>query len=231
MCAKQYSNSELGIIGRSLKIEDLEKQFSSTGEQAKTDYINTQISALSTSTYIKSINKSDNTVTYQTSYSHYPDIYQYENGSGINTTTVKTDGIGLSDIYSNDSDYIGGITAKSANNANTNGLTVKFTYYYMRNTPETYFVNSTFHEMIFGASKAYWLASRCVSATTESAFFYLRRVSIENLTDYELFYSNGTGGGSGYAIRPVVTLPSNVILSETGGSADTPRTLSNTNSN
>ena len=84
--AKLYSNNSLGVTARSLTIEDVEKHMTEAG----LNYIHEYSSSAGVA-YGK-------TKTY-TSNKNYPNLYAYENGSGINGTEVKKDGIGQSDSY------------------------------------------------------------------------------------------------------------------------------------
>ena len=84
------------------------------------------------------------TKTYTlSSYRYYPNLYAQENGSGINTTTTKTDGIGQSDSYYTSP------TTETYSQASTEGLTVTQTFY-NRSMSSSYYKNSTFYSLIHG---------------------------------------------------------------------------------
>lgn len=222
LCEKLYSNNRLGAIGRSINVEDIEEKFSSTGISAKNTYINGEVAKLTVGTYIQNVDTSNNTITYVTR-TYYPDLYQYENGSGINTTNIKADGIDRSSTYSG---YINGITTNSSNNADTNGLTVTYNANWIYQAPTDYFIDDTFHELIFNTGKDYWLASRCVFCYSEDAIFNLYYINGETLIFHYLFFSDGVSRDPGVSIRPIVTLPYNIKISTSGGTIDSPREIS-----
>ena len=75
IAAKLYSNSKLGVTARSIKIEDIEKHMTEEGINYVHSYSSKGIAWGKTKTY--TVNR------------YYPNLYTRENGSGINTTTVK----------------------------------------------------------------------------------------------------------------------------------------------
>ena len=76
---KLYSNSSLGITARSINIEDIKKGMNEDG--------------------LNYLMRDDYGKVYTINNEKYPDLYKEENGSGINTTIVKKDGIDISDSY------------------------------------------------------------------------------------------------------------------------------------
>ena len=191
-----YSNDSLGVTARSLTIEDIEKGMNDAGLEYVHSYSDTVAYG--------------QTKTYTGLYAYYPNLYAQENGSGINTTTTKTDGIGQSDSYYTSP------TTEGSSQASTEGLTVTQTYYngFMNNS---YYKNSTFHNLIHGVSRDQWLASRYVDTGSTSAYFGLRRLYSSNLYGGGLFDSgNGTYDYDGY-LRPVVSLKSNIKLGSGDG--------------
>lgn len=198
--AKLYSNNSLGVTARSLTIEDIEKGMTEDG----IGYVHSTDDGWGqTKTYTSS------------SYRYYPNLYAQENGSGINTTTTKTDGIGQSDSYYTNS------TTETYSQADSNGLTVTQTYY-NRSMSSSYYKNSTFYSLIHGVSGYQWLASRFVLTSSANASFGLRRVFSGSLYGGSLFFSDYyTNGGIG-SLRPVVSLKSNIRLSSGDGSEGAP---------
>ena len=88
-----YSNNTLGAIGRSINIEDIEKNYSELGKTYKN-------------------NNTGNAKSF--SSCNYPVLYAQENGSGINTTVTKTDGINgsyNSNLMLEKSSYASSLTA------------------------------------------------------------------------------------------------------------------------
>lgn len=138
ICKKQYSNENLGTVGRSVKIEDVLPKMNNEGKNA--------IQQWGTIKY-------GNTKQYYNAY--YPNLYAQENGSGINTNVVKTDGIEQSD------NYYSNATSETCTQVNT--LTITQNYYnFDISELNNYFDDANFFKLILEASigHGYWLASR-----------------------------------------------------------------------
>lgn len=187
ICAKQYSSKSLGVTARSLTIEDIEAKMNATGIAAR--------NAFTDSTSGIQYGK---TKTYKGDYSYYPNLYAKENGSGINTTTVKNDGIGRSNKYYTKP------TTETYSQANTSGLTVTQDYYYFSNN--SYFDDSNFYSTIFGTGSAYWVASRYSYCFSTHADFGLRRVDGTWLGALDMFNSSKYANNFSSHLRPVVSL-------------------------
>ena len=207
---KLYSNDSLGVTARSLTIEDVEEGMADAG----LEYVHSYSSSSASITW-------GETKTYtSSSYRYYPNLYAQENGSGINTTTTKTDGIGQSDSYYTSP------TTETYSQASTEGLTVTQTYY-NRSMSSSYYKNSTFYSLIHGVSGYQWLASRYVDAGLDYAGFGLRFVDSSYLLGNYLFGSNySTGNRYGY-LRPVFSLKSNIKLVGGDGKEGTPYQIAN----
>lgn len=188
MTASLYSNSSLGATARSLTIEDIEKGMNEAGLN-----------------YVHTYSGYKETKTYTGSKAYYPNLYAQENGSGINTTTTKTDGIGQSDSYYTSP------TTETYNQASTEGLTVTQTYY-NRSMSSSYYKNSTFYSLIHGVSGYQWLASRFVNTGSTNAVFGLRNVLSSSLSGFILFFSDNVMNLNHGSLRPVVSLKSNIKL-------------------
>ena len=80
ICAQQYSNKSLGVTARNIKYEDLEKHLNEEGKVA-----------------IQQGMERKEPKEYTDEKAYYPKLYAYENGSGIDTDNIKTDGIEPSD--------------------------------------------------------------------------------------------------------------------------------------
>lgn len=185
-----YSNDSLGATARSLTIEDIEKGMNEAGLN-----------------YVHTYSGYKETKTYTGSKAYYPNLYAQENGSGINTTTTKTDGIGPSDSYYTSP------TTETYSRADSNGLTVTQTYYYGSMNSSSYYDNSTFYNLIHSVGSEYWLASRYGTTDAINAAFGLRYVNGSSLSGYGLFRSDSYSYGSYYRrLRPVVSLKSNIKL-------------------
>lgn len=206
ICAKQYSNSNLGVTARNLTIEDIENKMNNEGISARDNYIYDGV-------------KYGDVKTYTENYRRYPRLYEQENGSGINTTIAKTDGIGRSNSYYK------APTTETYSQADTS-LTVTKNYYNFGDiTPSSYFFNDNFYSIIFETETYYWLASRSVGSFSTYVDFGLSGVVYSSLSGGSLFNSaSGTYIGNGY-LRPVVTIKGNykvesADLSKDGSSVD-----------
>ena len=147
------------------------------------------------------------TQTYTNNYSYTPDIYNH---------VGKTAAEESKDYYS---------TPTTATHTQKGTLEVQQTYYNIT-TQASYFDDATFHELIFGTSTYYWLASRYALCGSPYADFGLRSVRSARLYCNFLFYSNDGADSNSYRVRPVVSLGSNIKISTDGGTVDAPRTIS-----
>ena len=77
-------------------------------------------------------------------------------------------------------------------------------------------------ELVFQSTK-YWLASNCIWTYLGSNYvgFGMRYVDAARMGTYAAFYSFNTPAGTTFAIRPVVTLNSNVKIIENSSENDT----------
>ena len=66
-CSDLYKNESKGITARSIKEEDITSRFSSTGTDAISSYISTQVGNLSTGSYIADVDTTNKKVTYKIS--------------------------------------------------------------------------------------------------------------------------------------------------------------------
>ena len=206
ICKLHYSNRSRGITARSLKIEDLEKQYSETGiskrNQYKKEGYNIQYG------YTKS---------YEIGQNMYPILYKEEIKSGV-TGTIREEGIEKSDSYYKDKDNLLRAYDESGNaiadsKATANGsLLVTQTYYNWGNTPSTYFKDKIFHSMIFETNSHYWVASRHVSCSSSGAKFGVADITKANLGGNGFFWSDGSTDYDGNYLRPIVTLPNEVYV-------------------
>ena len=212
MCEKLYSNSTLGIKARSLTIEDIEKQFSDAGKNARKNYTNS-----SSHIGYGGIKKyTDN---------KYPLIYAEETGSGVNGT-IREGGIGKSvPFYKKNEDLTvaydkDGNAVKTAYTTASGNLNTTQTQYEFSNIPSSYFKNETFHNMIFGTGTYYWLASRCVGCASGSAIFCLSYVDVDDLRGHDMFASFVNSSYYGAYLRPVVSLGSGVSVDTSTGNGE-----------
>ena len=214
ICSKQCSNKTLGITARSIKIEDIESKLSDIGIQTRNEYANYNT-------------KYGNTFkpTDQGGHTYYPLLYARENGSGVNTDTIKKDGIGRSESYYTAPTTETGTRATS--------LTATQTYYGLDlTTNNNYFINEEFYNLI--SKGEYTIASRavnCYAKNDDVIGFKLWVVvkATKQLQGWDLLTSSGYFPGYsawGLGLRPVTTLGANIEFTSGDGSIDNPYKIS-----
>ena len=205
ICSKLYANNELNAISRSIKQEDITDKMNSTGKQAQAEAEN-----------------SADTYTYTDSrYTYYPLLCARENGVGINTTIVKTDGIGISDSYYTTSttegyDSAGSLTIKN------NSFSISL------NNANIYFDDDAIKNLFFSSGN-YWVASRTMSSDWRWPTFGIKVMrSTGGIVNQVLFYYacvTGYNSNLSNKIRPIVELNSDVILYGGDGTEEHPYQL------
>ena len=195
ICKELYSNSTLGVEARGIDLEDIESQMNEEGIVVRDAYTN--------------VVKYGETKTYTGSYGNYPNLYAQENGSGINTETVKTDGIEVSEE--------GYTSPTEETSSKADSLTVTQSYYNFSSTPNLYFNDSEVYDMIFGTGTYYWLGSRFARCNSIYADFGLHYVGNSNLYGETIFYSDGDSSGEYFRVRPVVSLGSDIEITACEG--------------
>ncbi len=185
ICEKQYSNQELGITARSINIDDIYNKMNALGNE----YIETHTST--TETW-------ENVVL--------PTLCLYENGLAIDSDTIKTNGLDVSDTYD--------FEISSWWTTGISSLIVTDSYVSLDNA-SSYFDNTIIYEMIFGNSRCYWTASRYASNTIMSN--YCATFGIISVED-NLFNGGGLAGSNYYSktiysryLRPIVTIKTSML--------------------
>lgn len=194
ICEKLYSRGN--IKARSINVEDIDKWLEESEEG-----VATRAAALS----IFSGNiKYSNSKTYSISNSLYPVIYEKENGSGIDTTELKQDGITDFDSYYRENTLI---TNNAYKQASKSGLTVKQTAYQIDVNSNNYGDGAKVIR-----KGTYWLASRCVNCYGSYAGFGLRQIGA--ITTFGRMFDSYNGAYTNYnsSLRPVVTLGEDVKI-------------------
>ena len=215
ICSKQYSNKSLGITARSIKIEDIESKFSDIGIQARNK---TNLYGIQYGNTFKPNNQKDCT--------YYPLLYARENGSGVNTDTIKKDGIGRSESYYTTPTTERGTRATSLTATQTNyslSLTIN----------NNYFINEEFYKLI--SKCKYTIASRAANCYTgEDGVIGFKLFAVvgsdsTQLQGWDLVTSNGSStafASLGLGLRPVATLGANIEFTSGDGSIDNPYKIS-----
>ena len=206
ICKKQYSNSSLGVSARSINIEDLEKDLTEVGEKARDEYES------NVHPKYKHIQRYTANSGEYPNITQYPRFYAQENGSGVESDVIKTDGINLSDS-GNINEGMGYGTA------NDKGLTVTNTFYAMKLDNINY--KSISPLLICNSSEDYWVASRWAgmainSAGTNGPEWGLRSINENTLSGKYMFIAGfATDRDESLCLRPVV--PVNIKVNVTGG--------------
>lgn len=198
ICEKLYSNNALGVKARSINLEDMEKHLTPAGFAARNSYTGAV--------------KYGTTKLYEESNSYYPKLYETQKGAGINLSdeaTVTQPNIeGTVDPYNESSKGYFSVTTETYEQANTSGLTVTQTYYYIPINEANYGTAAS----VLRNSNYFWVASRCVATYSSLSFatFGIRSA----FTSAEGYYMLSTGGSSydrSRCLRPVVSLDGEMI--------------------
>ena len=251
-CSDLYKDTSKGITARSINEEDITKRFNSTGTGKMTAYIDERVgnvetetsNTLKTGTYIKSIDKTNKTVTYQdsgTNYrTYYPNIFQYEVGGKIGDTATSgalaRSAKPLASLYGADEILTSADTGIAQSLKSDTTLTVPFTYSSTTHEASDFDYTdkarrTAYNSMFFGTGKYYWLASRCIICRSNDAIFRVRDVGGSSLGAYGLYYSYDYAGSDDYRVCPVVSIPSSVQVTLCTGTNDSthPHTVVMTN--
>ena len=193
-------------VARSLNIEDIQDKMrvnEATGKKAYESYSSGTGTVYKTGTYPYSSNK------------WYPLQWKQDNGIEGESKPKNPES----------SDIISYASEDNAKAQETSGdLTVTQTYWYLgssdmssnfesADTRDITKANSMYYELLCNnGSSYYWLASRCVNTIDSScAGFGLRSVGDGSVSGNSMFNSYSSTNYYYYCVRPVVSLPSNVI--------------------
>ena len=190
ICKALYSNSSLGIIARSMTIEDLNKACNYTPSEPTTRY------------------------------AYYPKGTTFEEGETTieyngKTYTKTAHGVSTAKFYTSDG---GGIEKTDSDGftyrepEDDNPVYVTQTYYSYNPSSKNSTVGS-----ILGSSYG-WLASPCVNLISSFAGFGVRYAYSSDVRAYGLYGSNGYAYGNSRGVRPSVSLGS-MLQIDTGDTA------------
>ena len=195
ICKAQYSNKTLGVNARSINLLDMEKHLTAAGIAARNAY--------------SSNVKYGTTKTY-TSNTKYPSLYANQKGAGPNVSSITpSDTTKGNDPYE-ESKPIATTEPTTDNTSGTgNPLTVTQTYYYIPINDTNYGTASS----ILANGTPFWVAARYVVTGSGLANFGLRFADTY-AGGCDMFISSGYTNGYGYALRPVVSLPSSLLTGE-----------------
>ena len=202
-CNTLYGDKAKGIEGRSIKIEDIEEKMTEEGLASAHSYKNSaKYGEQDSSPYTNNYN--------------YPTIYAEEKLSVING--VKKDvGLGMSE----QKEYYTRSTEPSTVEGVTKSIQPYQTYWskgaadmkkYLGVTGEL--TTSTNYELIIPKedSTTYWVASRCVGTGGDVCGFGVRYVFSGEVNAWGVFYSHSLNHYNSLAIRPVVSLSSDLLI-------------------
>ncbi len=207
VCNDLYENKEFGIKARNMNMEDITKQLNEKGK----DFMNSN-----TYPYVGY----QQTVTVKNAY--YPNLYAKENGSGINSTETKKDGIGPNEEYYSEP------TTEEYSFAES--LTVTQTVNFQNLMTADYFKNKDCFNLIFDGGYN-MLATRginCIQRENEyEIWFGPIFVNGQVISQEGAFYSSGYSNDGGIAgnIKPIVTINADISLENGDGSINNPYKL------
>lgn len=197
-CSTLYNNSKFASKVQNLKIEDIQDKMIEKD-------------------YTKMDSNYDQRFTPINKY--YPSILKNEKNQKVTVGENTTTGSEL-DL----SEQRGFINQSEKIQADT--LDVKYTYWEKLMTLED-FDSSKYYELFINNEKdynTYWMSSRSVITYSKYAGFHIRRVAAGNIDVGYLYYSYNNEVSLAFAIRPVITLNSNVRIdtanSGNGSTAD-----------
>ena len=203
ICNEFFRNDELGITARNMNINDIVKQLNEEG-----------LEVIYTNPYGTPYGE---TIEFDNAY--YPNLYAFENGSGINTTETKKDGITPSDQYYSEPTKEGASQAEK--------LTVTQNVNYLTIMKEEYFKDPNVFGLIYDGNYNL-LSTRGVNE--EGGYTQFGVVTLNGMSmGFEgLYYPTGDNndGGGGGKLKPVVTVSPDIFIGNGEGTFDNPYKLS-----
>lgn len=107
-----------------------------------------------------------------------------------------------------------------------NSAEIKHTFYKIEDMTADLFSDVEFYNAIFGSGTINWLATRCTDCFSSNvASFGLMKISNTTITGAALCNSGGKNSSNKSFVRPVITISAQITISETGGTADNPKTI------
>ena len=198
ICKAQYSNKTLGVNARSINLLDMEKHLTADGITARNAY-----------QYDSSTAKYGTTKTYP-SNTKYPSLYANQKGAGPNVSSITPSDITKGNDPYEESKPIATTEPTTDNTSGTgNPLTVTQTYYNISIDNTNYGTAST----VLANGTPFWVAARFVFTNSSYAYFGLR-TALTFTNGCIMFGSDGSARGYGFALRPVVSLPSSLLTGE-----------------
>ena len=218
-CKELYSYTSKGITARNINIEDIESVMNQDIlETEKARFTNTNIS------YSYLDNNNQVNTAFSKNKSYYPLIYEQEYKSVIDEE-INTNGLKLSESPTNliERNGIGiksgkvGITTDVRATGSiqaTNNIKPYQTYYNTSNK-NTFreALGTEYADILAPYSNAfYWISSRCILVNSSSCIFRMFFIENSCLENYNLFESGGNSYINQYALLPVISLDSKLII-------------------
>ena len=204
-CKTLYSKAGYSENVQNLKIEDIQDKMSTNYTTINSSYGTTNITPLG---------------------KYYPSILLQEEGQTVTSdgTTQPTTRLGLSEQETP--------INQTEPNPEATSLSLKYTYWNKTmvagdsgdfGTKPIYydlFIAKKNEDNTYSNYSTYWMSSRCVCANSRSAIFIVRCVLSGRVNANCLYYSDGNPLSRAYALRPVVTLNSNVLVKSGEGTPE-----------
>ena len=200
-CKTLYNNSKLASNVQNLKIEDIQDYLA----YDYTQYTNSNVDT----------GKYGGTKEYEAN-KNYPNIFAKEKTGWVNG--IKGTELNLSEQ-----------TTPINETKTTASEKIKITQTYWYKTMSANDFDGENKEMYYklfinnGSNyPAYWMSSRCVLANSDIAYFIVRIVYSGDVSAHDLYYSSGNENSGDCALRPCITLNSNVQVTSGNGTERTP---------
>ena len=189
-CKTLYNNEQLASKAQNLKIEDIQDYLT----YDYTQYTNSNVDT----------GKYGGTKEYtSTSYRNYPNLFAKEK-------TGWVDGIQGTELELSEQNEPINETKTTASEK------IKITQTYWDKTMElSDFKKEKYYELFISNGNnypTYWMSSRCVHALSDSASFRVRSVGSGDVRASRLYYSDDREYSDAFAVRPIITLKSNVQI-------------------
>ena len=198
ICRTLYSKIGYSEKVQSLKIEDIQ-------DYLTYDYTQYENSNVDTGKYV-------GTKEY-TNYKNYPNLFATEKTGWVDG--IKGTGLDLSEQ-----------TTPLDATSTPAGTSIKVTQtYWYKSMTESDFTNPIYYNLFINNGSnysVYWMSSRCVNAVSDNAFFCVRCVGSGNVDAGHLSNSNNNPISCDFALRPVITLNSNILVKSGEGSQTSP---------
>ena len=196
ICKAQYSNKTLGVEARNVNLLDMEKHLTPTGITNRNAYkgMHTKYGTTKSCTEIEGF---------------YPSLYANQKGAGINTSEVSQPDISKGNDPYEESNAIATTEPTTDSTLDVADLTVTQTSYGIS-------INDTNYGAVYSVlanSTQFWVAARSVSTDSSRAYFCLRVAGTGN-SSREVVGSDCVQSSADCTLRPVVSLPFNLITGE-----------------